>query len=264
MLDLAENKRLRPEEQKRLIWAFDQLQLPLPTGDQYYNGGSKITFVTPAAVTIRLVNNSNIRLVRHLNIARPLGAIALSKRWRLDIIQGGETSVTQQEAKNIRTTLTKEGFNVSDIGENEGDERNCFRIAKRKKFSLKGFPVAYDFHVLTLRAKHSLASNLLIRTKPYAWVYDTRPQEGQIRDIQDQEYGDLRDAFMASWKKTNDGKTLVIPDIMDNFWKSCIQAKSEGRTVASWCQENSCFPPSQAQRLANYERRLKLEAPSFQ
>ena len=260
MIDLAEDKRLQADEQERLKWAFDQLQIPLPTGNQHYHGGTRITFVTPAAVTIRLVQNKNTRLIRHPHVARPLGAIALSKRWRLDVIQGGETSVTHKEAKRIRDQLRKEGLNSSDIGEHKGDERNCFRIALKENFAFCRFPVAYDFHHLTLQ--QASARKLLIRQKPYAWVYDTRPNKDQMPDIQDRGYGDLRDAFMASWKSKS-GKTIVSPDSMDRFWKTCIQAKAENRIVAAWAKEKSNFPPSQRQRLLAYQKRLQTESPAF-
>jgi len=153
MIDLAEDKRLQADEQERLKWAFDQLQIPLPTGNQHYHGGTRITFVTPAAVTIRLVQNKNTRLIRHPHVARPLGAIALSKRWRLDVIQGGETSVTHKEAKRIRDQLRK----ISKIADMEIYEMRSWLRGKAKVAKQLFLPIQWiDFGKPVFKLKQKI------------------------------------------------------------------------------------------------------------
>lgn len=106
-------------------------------------------------------------------------------------------------------------------------------------------------------------SKFLVRSKLFAWIYDTRPQKNQTPDIQDREYGDLRDSFMDAWKKAKDGQTIVIPDAMDQFWKSCIQAKAEGRIQTGWLKKSSRMRQADQARTLRFTERLKKNSPAF-
>lgn len=132
MSNLIDNRLLTPEETNQLRWSYDCLQIPLPEDDEYYNGNTKITFINDAAITLRLEQTRKVNLVRHPHVTRPVGSIALSKKWRLDIVQGGETSVSPEEAARIQESISRDGFIVDDIS-GKDEERNCLRIPKKNR-----------------------------------------------------------------------------------------------------------------------------------
>ena len=97
--------------------ALREMQLPTLKAGEYHNGESAVIFINPAGMTIRIVNETYKPLYRLSNIARPIGSVKFGRDFRLDIIQGGQDTTSEVDAKYINDRGKQAGIEIDDIYE---------------------------------------------------------------------------------------------------------------------------------------------------
>ena len=103
--------------------ALTEIQLPTLKAGEHHNGESTVIFINPAGMTIRIANQQYKSLYRFAHLARPIGSIKIGRDCRLDLIQGGQDTTSEVDAKYIYEQGKQAGIEIEDIYETEEEKK---------------------------------------------------------------------------------------------------------------------------------------------
>lgn len=209
------------QAQYRIEWFFDHFQIPLPEKDQAYSSNTKLTFINPAGVTLRIDFYGKNPLVRHPLLLRPLGAISLNHNLRLEMHQGGSLNTSINET-DMYQQLLDDGLQITDVR-----KPNICRILPKNEESSQGTETLFDPQKIKITPESKIQE---IKANKDG-VFDVTPVESQKPDLQDKYFGQYRRLFTEALKDKNEG--------VERLWKACIQARIEGKFVNGWLEPDT-------------------------
>lgn len=219
---------------------LEGLLLPVPEKGQAYITSDKgnILFISSHGCAVRITEQSHVLEKEHIHLLRPLFS-RYADGYRIDVNPGLENPVPFFKALKLYLYYRRAGLKIAD----PRPDNSGFIPGTR-------FPVVLDIdsQQITInftKATDQLSANLE-RLKKWLGCEDLGLKTETI-DPQDYYYGDLRTRFAKAWPLNHDRPDRAL---MLKAWRSCREAKQDGRLISAWENYNYCGSSKKAESYA--------------